>query len=78
VLDEITRIASTTRLAAQPLLEGRQRAGPAGELDGGSPDCRGDVNVRHPPPPQNQKPTENDEQNEEEVNAYYDICEDGG
>jgi len=78
VLDEIAGITRAACLAAQPVLERRERADPARKLDGGSPQGRWDVDVRHPWPPQDQQSAEDDEHHEDEVNGDDEICENGG
>lgn len=75
MFDETARVTSATRLSAQRVFERRQRADPARELDGGAPDCTGNVQVGQLRPPQYQQPTEDDEHHEEEVNSDDKICE---
>ena len=67
VLDETGLISRFSARFPEPLLQGRQRADPAGEFNEGSPTRRGKVEPYHPPPYQNQEPAEQDKKNEREM-----------
>ena len=73
VLDEATRITCAARLLAKRVFQRRKGADTAGQLDGGPPECRRDVNVGHPWPPEDEQSTEYHEQHEEKVNGYDEI-----
>ena len=73
LLDETAGVTSATCLAAQPVLQWRQRADPSGKLDRRSPNRRGDVKVCEPWPLEDEQPTQYHEQHEEEVNCDDEI-----
>ena len=75
MLNETARVFNSTGLAAQPVLEWRKRADPAGEFDGGTPDCGRNVQVRRLRPPQHQQTAEHDEHHKCEVDYKNDIGE---
>ena len=67
MLDEAARIGSPAGLPPERVLQGCEGTDPATELDGGSPNSGGKVQVGDPRPPQHQQPTKYYEQDKEEV-----------
>ena len=75
VLDESARVARASCLSAERILQRRERADAARELDGGSPDCRRDVKPSHPRPTEDQQSTEHHEQHEQKVEDDDEVSE---
>jgi hypothetical protein len=69
LLDETGGIPGAAAAPPQPVLERRQRADPAGELDPGAPDRRRHVQPGDPGAPEHQQPAEDDEEHEREVDG---------
>jgi hypothetical protein len=67
VLDEAGWVGSMTTPGAKPVLEGRERANPAGELDPCPPSRRRDVHPSGPRPPRDEQATEHHEENKSEM-----------
>lgn len=75
VLDETGLIPRSSSRLPEPLLQGRERADPAGEFNQGSPTRRGQVEPHHPPPFQDQESAEQDKQNEGEMEKNEEISQ---
>jgi hypothetical protein len=67
MLDEITLVRRAACGGSEDILERRERADPAGELDHCTPYRGWDVQVRYPSPSQHQQSTEDHEEHEREV-----------
>ncbi len=67
VFNETGLIALASTCFPEPMLQGRERADPAGEFNQGSPSRRRKVEPHHPPPLQDQQSSEQDKKNEEEM-----------
>ena len=73
VLNETGLIPRSAARFPEPLFQGRERAGPAGEFNQGSPNRRRKVEPRHPPPFQDQESSEQDKKDEAEVEKNEEI-----
>jgi hypothetical protein len=78
MLDEAAGVRRATRLAAKPMLQRGERADPTSELNRGTPDRRGHVQVGHPSPSEYQQATQHYEQHEEEVQTDDEVGEVSG
>jgi hypothetical protein len=76
VLDEAGWVGSITTSRAKLVLEGRERADPAGELDPCPPSRRRDVHPSGPRPPRDEQATEHHEENESEMEDNRGVGED--
>ena len=75
VLNEAGLIALSSSRSPEPMLQGRERADPAGEFNQGPPTRRRKVEPYHPPPFQNQESSEQDKKNEGEVEKNEEISQ---
>ena len=73
VLNETGLIASSP--STEPMLQGREGTGPAGEFNQGSPKRRRKMEPYHPPPLQNQESSQRDKKHEGEVEKNEEISQ---
>lgn len=69
MLDETARVRCAARVPPKRVLQWCEGTDPPAELDGGSPESGGNVQVGELGPPKHQQPTEDHEQDKEEVNS---------
>jgi len=73
VIDESSAVARCTSTPAQVVLQQRQRAGKAGELDQGAIYDGGDMPPDNQRPPPGEKGAARDEGNEEQMADHYNV-----